>query len=525
MNPLLALQPRRGSREELELLRERLSSMGFRPDASRVATPPPAPFVPPTIGPRREGLPFAPERAPARGISVDFGDGRGEQALNMDMLEGMASLSSAPARGVSAAAKASLPRLSALHNTNSAMLARALDLGGMPVPSIAVVPEQVPFTDFGPITLIGRRSLGDPATSRVYSADAYTTRVPEQVFPKLTKKQAQEFWQSVTGQPGSRFGDDAFRYIEDNMPGRALDVAYRSDDLVRAYQRQAGLPEMKSRESYSRLGENFDTFAREKFQPIMQNPQVKVGRELRDWDLDNVAEAMSGKGRLTEGGFGIAPTSGEIRAAQADIFRGLEPMRQRAATDVRLDDNAYLSATDDLLREVRNLAFEISTSGPGGGRAEGFQAANSLYNKLGVVNHKIHRALGRKGDLERNLAREGVKDVPPNALESLAKALDNFKRAPVKYFEAKPQRGVRFDEFAGAAVPESTPEALVERLRNAGLEVSPYKVSGDSPLTDMREPAVDKLRRLLNDRGNQTLFSLGALGAGLGAATPRTENR
>jgi hypothetical protein len=428
-------------------------------------------------------------------VGVDFGDGAGRRPVNLDMLEGVAGLSTAPAR---AAATAARPLLSALHNTNAAKLQKSLDLGGFPVPSVAVVPESVPFTDFGDITLIGKRSLGDPATSRVYSRDAYTTRVPERAFPKLTKKQAQGFWKGLTGQHGSRYGDDAFRYLEDNMPERALDVAYRSDDLVRAYQREAGLPEIKNRASYSRLGENFDAFVREKFQPIMQTPKVKVGRELRDWNLENVAEAMSGRGRLTEGGFLAAPTSGEIRAAHADIFRKLEPMRQRAVEEVRLDNDAYVGATGKLLKEVQNLAQEISWSGP-------------FSNRPGIVHDKIHRALARKGDLERNLAREGLTGISAEAKQSLKKAFDDFKAAPVKYFEAKPQRGVRFDEFAGAVVPEGTPSGLTELLESLGVKVQSYAKPED------RQAAVDSFRRLLNEQGGNTLFSLGLLGAGLGS--------
>ena len=526
MNPLLALQPRRGSREELELLRERLSSMGFRPDASRVATTPPTPFVPPTIGPRREGLPYAPERAPARGISVDFGDGRGERALNMDMLEGVASLSSAPARGVAAAAKAALPRLSALHNITEKKLAQSLDLGGMPVPSIAVVPEQVPFTDFGDITLIGKQSLGDPATSRVYSADAYTTRVPNRTWPKLTNQQADEFWKETTGSFGNRSADDAFRALQDNDLDRAVSQARMSPDIVANFARDVRklAPVNVERirkggiENYGilgPLGEDFNRYAQDFFAPLMQKPQVKVGRELRDWNLDNVAEAMSGRGRLTEGGFGWAPTSGQIRAAHADVFRGLEPMRRRAATDVRFDNDAYLSATGDLLRTVKEAAWSLPES------VVRYDADAESAREL------ILRAVGNVGDLERNLADEGLEDVPPSVLESLEVALDNFKRAPVKYFEAKPQRGVRFDEFAGAVVPGNTDASLIERLRNAGLQVEPYW-RGPFGEEETRSPIVANLRRLLNEQGGNTLFSLGALGAGLGAATPsrsRQDNR
>lgn len=465
----------------MDLLRKRLAGLGIQPDASRVAGVAPAPFDPPTIGPRRDGLPYAPERAP-EGIELDFGDGR-KGRVNLEMLEGVASLSSAPARGAAAAAKAALPRLSALHNTTAEKLGKSLDLGGFPVPSVAVVPEHIPFTDFGDITLVGKQSLGDPSTSRVYSADAYTTRVPKQVFPKLTKKQ---FFDVYGSRSGNREGwESNAESIWNKMQG--------------------------------------NEFLAKQMRELVQEPQVKVGRKMRDWNLDNVAEAMSSKGRLTEGKQYFSHFDpGPIRAGNARIFRELEPMRKAAAERVRLDADEYDESAEQLRVAMSQLASRVD-----------IPESRSPFEAFDA----IMRAAAGRGTPAGNLAREGLeffvppgipKDAPnPGLTRSLSEfetALNRFRNAPVKYFEAKPQRGVRFDEFAGAVVPEGTDAALIERLRNAGLQVEPYKVYADSPLDLKREPAVERLRRLLNEQGGNTLFSLGALGAGLGAANTSNQS-
>lgn len=72
--------------------------------------------------------------------------------------------------------------LVALHNLDAEKLGKALDLGGFPMPSIAVTKADIPHTNFGDITLVMDKSTVDPAADRrneVYSADAWTPTFPQ----------------------------------------------------------------------------------------------------------------------------------------------------------------------------------------------------------------------------------------------------------------------------------------------------------------------------------------------------------
>lgn len=48
--------------------------------------------------------------------------------------------------------------LIALHNLNAGKLNKVLDLGGFPMPSIAVTHTDIPHTNFGDITLVMNKS-------------------------------------------------------------------------------------------------------------------------------------------------------------------------------------------------------------------------------------------------------------------------------------------------------------------------------------------------------------------------------
>ena len=65
-----------------------------------------------------------------------------------------------------------------VHNLDGAALLFADSLGGLPAPSLGVTKADSAYSSFGDITLIGTRDMVDPATTPVFSNDAYTARFP-----------------------------------------------------------------------------------------------------------------------------------------------------------------------------------------------------------------------------------------------------------------------------------------------------------------------------------------------------------
>ena len=72
--------------------------------------------------------------------------------------------------------------LVALHNLTEDKFLKTLELGGFPMPSIAVTKADIPHTNFGDITVVFGKETIDPKGNRknaVYSADAWTPTVPQ----------------------------------------------------------------------------------------------------------------------------------------------------------------------------------------------------------------------------------------------------------------------------------------------------------------------------------------------------------
>lgn len=88
--------------------------------------------------------------------------------------------------------------LVALHNLTADKMAKALELGGFPMPSIAVTKSDIPHTNFGEITLVFGRETIDPKESKkntVYSADAWTP-----TFPRVEYEENRDVGNRISGQ-------------------------------------------------------------------------------------------------------------------------------------------------------------------------------------------------------------------------------------------------------------------------------------------------------------------------------------
>lgn len=158
--------------------------------------------------------------------------------------------------------------LVALHNLNAEKLGKALDIGGFPMPSIAVTKTSIPHTNFGDITLIMDKTTVDPEFDRrntTYSADAWTPTFPRteyEIAPKAASRLRSKYYDLYR-----RLGDDATRalypygnYAEDELNRRGGEqgvIDYERDnvDMMKLYLQDTGaeVPEPVYREDVSRL--------------------------------------------------------------------------------------------------------------------------------------------------------------------------------------------------------------------------------------------------------------------------------
>lgn len=119
--------------------------------------------------------------------------------------------------------------LLALHNLTEDKLLNTLKLGGFPMPSIAVIRDQMPYEEFGDITMVFGRDTIDPQVNsgnRIYGGDAWTPTFP-QVEYKVNEDELNRIEREVDDLVGGR---DIRRQLDRT---HSLDVTNVTDDLNR----------------------------------------------------------------------------------------------------------------------------------------------------------------------------------------------------------------------------------------------------------------------------------------------------
>lgn len=378
-----------------------------------------------------------------------------------------------------------------LHNTNSDKLARQLEIGGMPSPSIAVTKKDIPFDNFGDITLVGNPSSFDPKIKAnvLYDADAYTVRAPDPV--RFSKKNAY-----------SKFDDDyADIDVRDkqNISDALHELSYKSrasgrdySEILDTYEygtaplvkfaKERGIKIEKDKyggySNYSmqsirnKYAEDYSNWSKDQIDSYLQpdlyfvsNPNYDryTGRPIfKEYTSDNATRWMNKQGgRGAESG--TLGGTGKIRAMHTGQIKSLDQARgTKAALQPKDAIEAFKKANED---EFFSISDDL--------RKYYKYDANS-FGFLEEVSDMMQIA-PRKG-IDNALKEIGFDDVPDKLKSKIKTYQENLANAPTQYFESKPRRTVPIssEEWAGAIIPQNTSPATRSLLDRAGIKMQEY---------------------------------------------------
>lgn len=348
------------------------------------------------------------------------------------------------------------------HNITPEKLYKVDKVGGMPVPSLAISKISEPMNNFGDITLIGTKQMATPSrTNLVFRSDAYTKRAPR-IDYQLDRKSEEKF--------RSMFGD-----LPQQMPLGDQKLNNLLNDLDRPYDNEmmqakflqdiGALPNPKDfmdKWGYydalrfgvrDRKGEFDDWLGA--FQQSLPDNGVNIKerifkghsnsgtRRYADANLDNLVKEMKG-GANTEG-YDYGPPS--LRAVASPKFKNMaEILKNR---DKLVSEEAF-----EPIKELSNRNYDALTRELGN-LSNSYRAGDALLEVAETRNPNV---------LDRIYG-----EVPPQLKDNIQQYLGEFKDMPTHYFEAKPQRAVQLNEFAGALVPHNLPPRAMQILEQSGL--------------------------------------------------------
>jgi hypothetical protein len=312
-------------------------------------------------------------------------------------------------------------RLSALHNLTSDNLIFADDMGGLAVPSIGIVKEDMSVGGYGEITLIGTDAMGNPKSVPIYDSDAYTSTFPRPEYPATKTKIAQSLvdqikpW--VTKYEGKRgyVIDATWDYSVNNPnPKNIIQEWARSNGVKAMFLYEQGSPNTRVVMQDVPLG-----------QPESRRPEIVSFFKAIDheqWRNDNEQQRKELTAPLRKA---FADTYAEIRDAEF----------MRDMLDRYIDENGYVrfGVAERLYNDQEKIGKK---------QVDVYATADRLDKKLkgkevGFQSWINERVMEMFGDPYLKIGRKKLPYTLPNIVEQMTKGGTQAREAGLTFGEGK----------------------------------------------------------------------------------------
>ena len=381
--------------------------------------------------------------------------------------------------------------LVAVHNLSEEKLMKSLELGGMPMPSIAVMKAKNNHHDFGNISLVFSKDTIDPEKgAKVWTGDAYTPTFPRVEY-KLSDK-ATDVYMTALDLQRSGMVDNfrSIRFDPDNMFDRLNNLDF--EDLIR---KELQDDSTKMLYLYDTTGtvdavelenidkSNFEKWTRNLYESIIEKKGIKNNRDIytssgnrRSWEalhyeynLENIVRAMKEKGTQGIGAFGST-----ITGASKVEFNSVEDIKNNR--DKLLDKTSpeIKKAYDETRKGITDRFYELARSLP---KYDNFTAIDDAAEMLTEAVLKFKTKTGMDNYIRNQC--EGWANYSPSIVDDLLDIVNELRSLPAAYFEAKPQRGVSFNEVYTAVIPDNASAELKSALDKAGVKYQTYEAGNE----------------------------------------------
>lgn len=307
-------------------------------------------------------------------------------------------------------------KLLALHNKDENSILAAIKLGGLPMPSIAIVKARDGHTKYGPISLVFSKDTIDPQlfrANKVYGGDAWTPTAPRVDYPVNSKKasQVEHELHRLAGDvsvAGGIFGNSAALRsvgIDDTSTRSTAELAEKlaSTDTVRA----AYLADQGKSLEPVKMDKVWDKFGNDTLQKVVDRLGVNTLAEI---------EASLETGESVKDALG--DNAEVIRDILRDYYRERgEPMLRRMAvkrhwTDAEINerrqtriDNSMDGVSIFTLEDIVHHAWDMYQDG-GATKGEIDRMATSDALRSAVDDHAVEEWIA--GKLDGLLGEAGI---------------------------------------------------------------------------------------------------------------------
>lgn len=211
-------------------------------------------------------------------------------------------------------------------------------------------------------------------------------------------------------------------------------------------------------------------------------------------DLENIVDAMLGNLKNAQkgfAGFGI----GNIIASSAKKIESFGEMHREA--DRNMDESTNIETSLDKSEQYTKVKDEIIDFT--GRMAEAYKWEDSWESRSDASQVLMSMMSGKT--FKASAGKFGF--TYSAALEKQAKEIiKEVKDLPTKYFEAKPQRAVRFSEVAAAVMPKNASKEIKDYLRAQGVTIRLYDPRIEGDRERVTNSAQDRVKQYFQEGSN-----------------------
>lgn len=353
--------------------------------------------------------------------------------------------------------------LIAHHNISSNGLRFNSELGGLPMPSIAVSKIDEPLTNFGEISLIGGREFAEPsARNKVFVGDAYTGRQPK---ADITFKDQDAVNRAIAADPRFSHTRDAKHFTSQ------FDDAERADRHIRKI--EAAIAKGLDPKQYDDMVD-------------MSRAADKVLEYKSNYDGTMGIEQFGETEKTLFSGFSPSGNRRKPKPYTLDVV--MDMMRKQKAGEKGSENFNYgpSSFRANQLEGLKSFVDVTKARGRVMSEEKTKEAFEAFSQKHGDIAERVGEASGISGYSALDAATEFMADYASgkgntwkhaswtnNLPDSLKKEIIELgaesRRLPANYMEIKPQRVVDLSEFKGAIVPKNIDPETLAVLKSKGI--------------------------------------------------------
>ena len=375
--------------------------------------------------------------------------------------------------------------LMALHNLQASELLKSLGLGGLPMPSIAVIKAEAGHDKYGDVSLILPKNVIDPKANKynkVYGGDAWTPTYPKIEYKpnKAVQKKISDKYYGLANKLGYDDVRPLYSYVNDlerelNYAGgeaALLEQLYEDSRMMNVYLADSG---------------------KGKVEPIVKETRTEASeaeKEVNQWFVDKLGEDVINQIWTPAGVNGIEHRKAFMAQYGAQAEQAYRDMLVEKFDFSQEDVAGVLDNTEqkELLRYLRNAAMYLKNGGVTVKTETDYQATEAAIREAAADGYKEWVDSLFKGIEEKSGIRNNQDYYTPSGNPRSWDALhwENTLENVVKAMRGQDETGVGsyspYNSFASLAQKRygSIAEIKADSDRLSQIPEEEYEAMGDA---------------------------------------------